>query len=51
MIQDVDALACLMCGKRDYGPNFRPLGLLPADAAAWELNRWLEGTSSAAELT
>ena len=31
-ISDVDGRACLMCGWRDYGPRFRPLGLDPADA-------------------
>ena len=34
LIRDVDALAHLMCGRRDYGPRFRPLGLDPVDARA-----------------
>ena len=34
LIKDIDTFACLMCGRRDYGPGFRPLGLDPDDDAS-----------------
>ena len=41
LIKDIDALACLMCGRRDYGPGYTPVGLDPRDGAAYALSRLL----------
>jgi hypothetical protein len=40
VIREEDALACLLCGHRDYGRRFRPLGLDLAEARRSGVPYW-----------